>query len=257
VYNIEWLEYKIRNEVKGEGVTFAHISSLENCFKVNINIFKLYCDGIVESVYSSCSDHTEQFSGQTMNLNLYMNHLSLITNLSLYSRKYRCDSCDKFFSTARHLRKHVPSCQNVRKFKYPGGYFQPSVNIFEKLDLFSLKVPKEKQFYPYFIVYDFEAILKKVEEKDKCDTNLTWMNEHRLISVAICSNIPGFETPFCIVNGDEDQLVLEMFDYLEMLADTAYDLVQHRWWDVIHHLEQMVYNWSSVYEVRFFVCFRL
>ena len=48
--------------------------------------------------------------------------------------------------------------------------------------------------------------------------------------LSVCNNVPGFQTPVCFVNdtGDDEDLVLRMFQYLEKIALTAYQLLKNK-----------------------------
>ena len=51
---------------------------------------------------------------------------------------------------------------------------------------------------------------------------LTWEAKHVPLSVSICSNIPGFTTPqYFITEGDTDELVTKMVNYMHTIQDTA------------------------------------
>jgi hypothetical protein len=191
VLSHQWEAYKVKNKIKhpcSVGVTMQQIPILEKVFEVDVNIFTLCEDQTVKSVYKSARICSESQVGRVMNLNLYGEHLSLILNFPVYSKKYRCSECDNIFKTYYALNQHIPHCHQVEHFRYPGGYFKPSVHIFEDLAQFGCKIPKKNQIYPWFVVFDMEAILHKINQTDK---QLTWVNQHKLISVALCSNIPG------------------------------------------------------------------
>lgn len=60
---------------------------LEECFEINVNIFKLREDGSVKVIRRSPCHFKA-----CMNLNLYKNHLSYISNINAYSRSYQLAS---------------------------------------------------------------------------------------------------------------------------------------------------------------------
>ena len=68
----------------------------------------------------------------TMNLNIYEQHLSYIKNLKLYSSKYECVKCGKLFKTNCSLTRHKSSCDKKNTLVFPGGYFQTRKTIFEE-----------------------------------------------------------------------------------------------------------------------------
>ena len=46
-------------------------------------------------------------------LNVFENHLSLITDHKMYSKQYICNRCDKVFAEMRHLNKHQSKCETT------------------------------------------------------------------------------------------------------------------------------------------------
>ena len=124
------------------------IPLLEHFFEIDVNIFTLNEDKSVTPIYKSVKLFSK--NGEVMNLNLYDQHLSLIINLALYSKKYNCPECKKCFKTNFALNQHIPHCEQVEKYNYPGGYFNPGTHIFEKLKQFGCEVLKKQQHYPWF-----------------------------------------------------------------------------------------------------------
>ena len=100
-YFNQWKKHK---GLKGNfcGIHLDDVSDLEFFFKVNITVFSLdECD-VAESVYASSSHHS-----QTMYLNVYQNHLSLITRLEGFCRKFICNECSTIFNRADRYLRHT------------------------------------------------------------------------------------------------------------------------------------------------------
>ena len=96
------------------------------------------------------------------------------------------------------------------------------------MDGLGINIPNEMRFYPYFAVFDFEVYFKY--DIDPSSATTQYIAEHIPISVAICSNVPGFEHPKCIVSENSDQLVSKMVDYLEEMRMKA-RLILHQKFD--------------------------
>ena len=77
----------------------------------------------------------------------------------------------------------------MSKLKFPGGFHQSPKTIFGKLEEIGIPVAKSLQHYPWFIVYDMEALLLKSDTAEQS----IWKTEHRPVSVCINSNVPEFE----------------------------------------------------------------
>ncbi len=226
-YYAQWMTYKERKDEKTydaelyPGIQLHELSDLEECFQVNINAYELRDDDAALCVYKSLCNYKE-----TMYLNIYENHLSYIKNFQNYARKYQCDKCERFFEQHYHLKRHMKTCTNETKFKYPGGFVRPPMTIFEKLEECDIWVPEKDRTFTWYIVYDFEAILEKLTPETG---KLVFTNKHRAISVSVASNVPGFREPVCFVEKDLDELLKHMFDYLEEISLEVQELAEAKW----------------------------
>ena len=65
-------------------------------------------------------------------------------------------------------------------------------------------------------------------ETDFNDTEkLTWDAKHIPLSVSVCSNVPDYDQPKCIVSdGDSKQLVKEMLEQLVKISQKSYALLR-------------------------------
>lgn len=68
-----------------QGLPLDQLAYFEKFFEVNLNLFSLREDEVVMTVYKSRCDHKD-----TLNLNMYEHHLSYITNLATYAKKFEC-----------------------------------------------------------------------------------------------------------------------------------------------------------------------
>ena len=206
LYRDKWFRH-MSCSLKGfRGVLLSQMSDFERIFEVNVNILEMKENGDVSCLYRTRCRHTS-----TMYLNVFDNHLSYINDIRLYSKSYKCRSCEKVCNSFTLWKRHERTCTNSVHLQFPGKFYSPPIDIFDKLKNVGINVNKEEFYYPYFIVYDFEAYLKKIGE-DSENTNTFYTHEHVPISVSICSNVEGFEEPKCIVK--EDGLLLdEMFEY--------------------------------------------
>ena len=89
-----------------EGIKLEDIVCFEDCFEINVNIFHLSGNSIAKSFFKSMHRYDD-----TMNLNMFENHLSYIKNKKAYSQKHVCQNCDKLFKTNRNLIRHQTSCE--------------------------------------------------------------------------------------------------------------------------------------------------
>ena len=77
-------------------------------------------------------------------------------------------------------------------------------------------VPEEARYFPYRATFDFQWYLGKEKAQELTNTNkLNWESTHVPLSVSVCRNVPGYETPKCFVpNGDPSVFITEFVRYL-------------------------------------------
>ena len=155
----------------------------------------------------------------TMNLNLYENHLSYITRFHSYAKKVCCLMCGRLFPKLFLLNRHSKICDKSSSLKFPGGFYSSPKTIFEKLTELGIQVDQSLQNYPWVITYDMEALLHNSDFQ-----NSMWKTEHQPISVCLTSNVPEFEDVHFILDLDEDKLVQQMINYTYLISDKAYEL---------------------------------
>ena len=137
-----------------------------------------------------------------------------------YAQKYQCRVCDRHFKQAGDLHRHQNICTNKTKFVYPGGFHQARESIFERLEQYDIHVPENDRTFPWFVCYDFEVLLQKIQ--DQTADMLQWTHKHIPISVSICSNVEGYIDPVCIVNANQNQLVENMVTEMNAIALRVY-----------------------------------
>jgi len=196
--------YKQKYKKQYSGVGLNELSLIEEHFKININIFHFVNEEDTEMFIKS-----KQIYKEELNLNLFNYHFSLITKIDKYIKNFICE-CGKIYKTKREFGRHQKKCKNKGVetiYKFKGGRYTPQKNVFQNIEKI-IYVEKKLRHNPYFICYDFEAMLSKIEDKeneeDKEDKEkkpkTKWTHKHIPISVSICSNIEGYKEAICIVN---------------------------------------------------------
>ena len=113
---------------------------------------------------------------------------------------------------------------DLQKWMEEQGFKIVSVWECEKPELKKMRFKKEFRPYPYFIVYDFEAILEKMNEAQT--EELTVTSRHVPVSVAINDNLtnePSFyadEDPACLIN----TFMADLTERQEKIADEVRSL---------------------------------
>jgi len=216
-----------------KGLTFVEFPDYEDVFRVNVEVYKLDESAQAWSVYQSRGRYEE-----SMYLNLHEHHLSYVKDFAVYAKKFRCRTCDRHFDRVFNLKRHQRICTNKTKYVYPGGFFKPPQTIFHKLADYGIVVPESQRTFPWFIVFDFEAMLTKSQERNS--EKLQWTQKHVPISVSVCSNVPDYDQPRCFVDDDLNGLVESMIAYMEDVAETAATLAEEKWQWVETKLQKMI-----------------
>ena len=116
------------------------------------------------------------------------------------------------------------------------------------MDQYDIHVPDEDGTFPWFVCYDFEAILEKTNERPT--EMLTRTQRHVPISVSICSNVEGYSDPVCIVEPNQDKLVIEMVETLTNIALQVYEMSEEKWAWVLRAINDKIEktSWEDLEE---------
>jgi hypothetical protein len=174
-YNKSHSDYK--------GVDIEELNDIETHFNVNINIYRLESDKAV------MERHSSQNYQITLNLNIFTemetgrHHFSFIKNISNITKVFQCTNCNSCLSEYKKLKSHAVVCNKGKaKVIFEDGNYNPKPNIFEQLDAFGIQIPPGLRFYPYFIFYDFETYLNKV---NSTNGKLQYTGTHELLSISL------------------------------------------------------------------------
>ena len=227
IYSHQWCQFKqIANDLFG-GVSLDDLPELEKFFQINMYIFHLDEDIKATTLYASADTYQD-----TLYMNAWDRHLMLVTNLRVFCKKFVCDKCIYMCNRLKNLKRHVNTCTgSITKLQFPGKYYKVTKSIFTSLEEYNIKV--DDPFYSYFAVYDYEALLKPVHNKQ-------WVSEHKAISVSVCSNVPGFTTPQCFVHKNLAELLKLKIDYLEKIQGTAEILTALKWEHVNEQIDNLI-----------------
>ncbi|KAL4222308.1 hypothetical protein ACF0H5_018346 [Mactra antiquata] len=179
-----------------------------------------------------------------MYLNLHEEHLSYIKDFSVYSKIFRCDMCSKLFSSNYKCNIHKQKCEIKTKINLPSGYYSLPKSIFEILEEYGIVVEQKDRHFPWFITYDFESLL--LQETDVVNSQ-KWHTTHKPVSVSICSNVEGFETPKFLLDDNTDSLLSQMVSYMYEISEKVYTLSQIKWKHVFDQLFKLEQEWDIKY----------
>ena len=213
------------------GVQLFDFVHLEDFFELNLIAYEL--DGKVAKLVQ----RSREFYKETKRLNVYENHLSIIVDFELYCGVYQCVHCDKLWDHSGNYYRHTKICTTTVREVFPGGIHKNPATIFEKLEEIGIVVPHCDRYFPFFVCYDLEAYFSKKQISNS--SMLTLDACHIPLSVAVASNIPGYESGVCFVTeGSEEELVQKLVDYLESLSEVSYKFLLEKFNYVFEQLER-------------------
>ena len=213
------------------GVQLFDFLHLEDFFELNLIAYELD-DKVAKLVQRS-----REFYKETMRLNVYENHLSVIVNFEQYCGVCQCVHCDKLWDHSGHYYRHTKSCTTTVREVFPGGIHKNPATIFEKLEEIEIVVTHCDRHFPFFACYDFEAYFSKKQISNS--SMLTLDACHNPLSVAVASNTPGYESGVCFVTeGSEERLVQKLVNYLENLSEVSYKSLLEKFDYVFEQLEK-------------------
>ena len=207
-----------KDEQSFGGVTLPELEQLSKIFDLGFNVYCLEPEGDAGLIYRSIKQDN------IVNLNLHESHFSYIFDFQKYCSLYRCKSCNKIFPQIFNLKRHSKSCSASTKQVFGATTYSPKESIFEVLERFGVDIPEELRYFEYFICMDAEATLKReTGEADTAKTSL--LSKHELASISICSNVPSYTHPKCVIsNGSSNEVVTESLNYMERIAANVYEL---------------------------------
>ena len=231
-----------------EGLQWEDLPSFEDCFGINVNILQLKPDGTAETKWTSSKQYLN-----TMSVNLYKDHVHLITNIDKYANKYACPACSRMFRKRWLMDRHKKTCDNRTRYTFPRGVYTYNKSVFEKLEEGGIFVPHDKRFFDKVCVFDMESILQKYHYTTSSGlTTLT--GKHIPVSCAMVANCEGFTEPVFLINQSPQILVQDMFDVFKQIREEIVKENLQKWGGYLNELERKLeyrqQEVNSVFELR-------
>ena len=137
-----------------------------------------------------------------------------------YSHSFLCSKCDRLWKTRWEIHRHERTCTRDVICKYFLNHTQQT--IFEQLEDENIDVPAEDRHYPCRATYDIEVMLQPPDKRRY--EKLEWTSQHVLLSVSVCSNVPGYTVSvYYISEGDTRKTVESCLSYLTEFSEEASD----------------------------------
>ena len=179
-------------------------------------------------------------------MSVYQNHLSLITDIKVYSKQYICNRCDKLFAEMRNLKQHETKCDGTIKYVFSGSVYKNKLSVLEELKEMGLRVREEDKNEKWLACFDFETYQRHFNEKvDAAEENSmeveegkSWNEVHVPISFSVGCNVDGVET--CLVSSkDPGELVSQFVVILLEIGEKKYRAAVERHEYIFGRLEQL------------------
>ena len=218
-----------------KGVQLSDVPKFEDCFRVCLNIYDRQEEsGFVIPRYLSKAEFDN-----VLYLNMYQTHVSYITNFRMYAKKFQCPKCLRHWKYPSLIKRHLRSCSNNLKLRYPGGYVKRPTNINEEIEFYGIQ--SDFILYDKFATFDFEAILEPIT----LSTNRQKMNAmHRAVSVSVNSNVSGFREPRNMISNDLEDLLCQMIDYLSLMQATVAADMRRQFQPVLDKIEELLLKYE-------------
>ena len=174
-----------------------------------------------------------------MRVLLYENHFCYIKDIDQVCRAFSCPKCSKCFHRRLTVNRHEKTCVGgIPREVFPGGVYHCNPTPLETLREEGVPVPVNFS-YPFRATFDFETYFTKEElPMTKVEGKTKYVSKHNLLSIGVCSNVEGYESPKCwITTGDTQSLVDTFIDYLnEISAKASRLLTDGPFKDAFEHL---------------------
>ena len=125
----QYCQYFQVNPQDFKGIELTDFTQLEKFFETQLFAMVLKEDGTAKTLFLSQSSFPTKIY-----LNVFQNHLSLITDIKMYSKQFICNRCDKLFTEMRNLKQHKPRYDSTVEYAFPGGIYKNKLSIFEELE---------------------------------------------------------------------------------------------------------------------------
>ncbi len=224
-------------EMLNMGIQREYLPHIENCFKVNINMYQL-----IDIKTARLEYHSNNSYSNTMYINVTnIGHVNLILDWERYCGNYLCPLCSRFFTRRRNMKSHQLICSKRSKVILEQGFLKHKKHIFLRLLELGIHIPeylvdRNIHINEFFAVWDCEALLESTETRSVSE-NLYFMNRHRVICASMASNIPGHIVGKVIINNDSDVLVSLMFEEFDKMQVTMKSIMLQRWGHILNQLE--------------------
>ena len=168
------------------GVEMGQLEVLEKIIECNIQLYSIYYEENV--LLGELTRRSSKKYEKLINLVQYDNHICWTSDINQLLKKFRCDNCNQFFNRTFNLERHIKTCDELIKHRYPNGPYLLRTTIFDKLTELDISFDESLRLYSNLVVFDFESIT--VHDETLSDSySVSWVGKHVPISVSMTSNL--------------------------------------------------------------------
>ena len=222
-----------------KGVKLTGFPQLETFYETQLFAMFLKEDGSVKTLYFSLASFPSKIY-----LNVFQDHLSLITDIKMYSKQFICSGCDKVSTRMLDSKRHQSKCDANVKYVFPGGVYRNKLSVFEELEEMSVRVREEDKYEKWFVCYDFEAYQRDFREgidqaeEIESEEGTSWNKVHVPVSFSVGCNLEGVDTVH-VSSKDPEELVSQLVGTLLEMAKKKYEVCVERYEYIFEQLEQL------------------
>lgn len=226
------LEYaKLWNKT-GLRLEKAEIERFENVFNIDVDIFNMQADKSVYPIFLSNGTRTDKLT-----LNQSLQHLSYVSNVQGYLKKFKCTCCDRHFRLLGDLRRHIKICTLTTLKRFNFEHYKPPQSMWDSLAQEQIVVPPNERQYKWFAVYGGKSALIKTQPIDEEKTT-QYIQEHRLCSNSVSSNVNGYEKSECFCGKDPQKIMNDSVAHLKKIQAEASRMALEKWDFVLDKLKK-------------------
>ena len=223
--------YGVKPSADYQGVHIqSDLEAIEEKFEIAINVYSW--DG--EFVHLDRRSIVPPKNG-TLTLLAYKNHFMYVKDIQQVAKSFRCDTCSMVFSSGFRLNEHASKCTARVKetFSKYGELYKPAENVIIQIaKMLGVYKPGQIDFaYDYHAVFDYEAILKNIEEPPNDQpAKVHKVSIHVPVSCSDNSNVPGFGVRFFCVTDYENTYEMNkaIYEHFLSIQAEAYKLMKKK-----------------------------
>ena len=200
---------------------------LETFYETQLFVMFLKEGGSAKTIYLSQASFPTNIY-----LNLYENHLSLITDIKMYLKQFICNRCQKVSTRMLDSKRHQSKCYADVKYVFPGGVYRNKLSVFEELEELGVRVREENKYEKWFVCYDFEAYKRDfregIDQAEEIESKegTSWNKVHVPVSFSVGCNLEGVDTVH--VSSKDPELVSQVVSTLLEMAKKKYEVCVER-----------------------------